>query len=147
MWEINIDKQEFKLVGSESRTKFEVDINRKITFKFKLKNSILSKEFEEKLYKKLKDTLHESLGKPAFITTQQIKLYHLQDDIFIGSNSQIYTIHDKQPKQYNIFSLLSFIDKHTSKNLIKYTLYCFNKKEKLKRINFFEAKKLLLTKI
>lgn len=83
----------------------------------------LSKDFEEKLYKKLKETLNESLGKPAFITTQQVKLYKLQDDIYIGSNSQLYTIHDKQPKQYNIFSLLSFIDKHTSKNLIKYTLY------------------------
>lgn len=131
-WKIDIENKKISLNESDFSFDFEIvfDFNnwsvvpKAIAYKNEAEKELVSNAIDS--FKSEFRVLHllEKLGKTKVADGNKIKMYKLEDNIYVSKDGQICTFHSDSFYDTPFFTSVYPIDENTNINLVKMSIYC-----------------------
>lgn len=146
-WEVNIDEK--KVSSKDIDFSFEFDIEfsfnswhlvaKEINYKNKKEQQFINKNFKSFTSEFKNLYLNETLGITKFSDYDNIKMYHLEDDIFVSKDGNICVLKPDGFYDTEFMTPVYPINKDVSKNLIKLSIYDDNEIVKFKNFEIDDS--------
>lgn len=130
-WEVNINEK--KVSSKDTDFSFEFDIEfsfnswhlvaKEINYKNEKEQQLINSNFKSFSSEFKNLYLNEKLEITKFSDWNNIKMYHLEDDIFVSSDGNICILKADGFYDTELMTSVYPIDENTSKNLIKLSIY------------------------
>ena len=146
-WEVNIDEK--KVFSKDIDFSFEFDIEfsfnswhlvaKEINYKNEKEQQLINSNFKSFASEFKNLYLNETLENTKFSDYDNIKMYHLEDDIFLSKDGNICVLKADGFYDTEFMTSVYPINENTSKNLIKLSIYDDNEVIKFKNFEIDDS--------